>query len=199
MKNVDENSAHQKTFESFDAGNRNQAAVHIAQEFCLQDKSDLVNPLFIFGESGSGKTHLLLAMKDKLEHENPDMIVEYAIGSELIGSLIDAYCSLSKRSKSHSGNDDRKNPFDELQAVDVLLIDDVEPRQFGSNAALDILQQIASSYACKGGRIAVASSYSPTDFCFDSDSNPLRFQNKSSFAVCVNEAALASHPVSATV
>lgn len=59
---------------------------------------------------------------------------------------------------------------------DALLIDGVKPRQFRPKATIDVFQHRASSYAYKGGSIAVASMFSSSDFGFDGNPRPLRFR-----------------------
>ena len=47
------------------------------------------NPLYIFGGSGVGKTHLLHAVANAARKQNPGMVVRYATCDELLNDFYD--------------------------------------------------------------------------------------------------------------
>ncbi len=106
------------TFENFIVGSTNQFA-HAAS-FAVADNPNLIyNPLVIFGPSGVGKTHLLLAIKNHLKKKFPGRKIEYTRGEDFTNQLIQSL---------HEGNlgmgtiDDFRNKF---RNADVLLVDDI--------------------------------------------------------------------------
>ena len=67
------------TFENFVSGAENMHAYRSAQYFAaLADEPGQYTNLFIYGNSGLGKTHLLFAIKNYIEHELPGTRVKYA-------------------------------------------------------------------------------------------------------------------------
>ena len=108
-------------FENFIVGNSNKmahaASVAVANNPCLFDKNDKenYNPLFIYGNSGLGKTHLLYAIMNRISPRYPQLVIIYVKGEEFTNELID---SLSKKTTQQFRDKYRK--------ADVLLIDDIQ-------------------------------------------------------------------------
>ena len=102
------------TFESFIVGGDNRFA-HAAALAVANNPARAYNPLFIYGASGLGKTHLLHAIKNKLALTRPELKVLYIDGEKFTIELIAAIAA---------GNTE---PFhDKYRTVDVLLVDDVQ-------------------------------------------------------------------------
>ena len=76
---------------------------------------EVQNPLFIYGNSGLGKTHLLYAIKNVISKNDPSKKIIYVKGEDFTNELID---SLSKKTA------DRFR--DKYRTVDVLLVDDIQ-------------------------------------------------------------------------
>ena len=74
------------TFEHFVVGNSNKFA-HAAALAVADGKRDY-NPLFIYGESGLGKTHLLYAIRHSVESKFPHYNVIYVKGDDFLNELI---------------------------------------------------------------------------------------------------------------
>lgn len=107
-----ENSAY--TFENFIIGADNRFA-HAAAQAVAANPSNAYNPLFIHGASGLGKTHLLLAIKNSLEKNRPDLKVVYIGCEAFTNELITAI----RLNTTDSFREKYRN-------VDVLLVDDVQ-------------------------------------------------------------------------
>ena len=108
------NMASLYTFDNFIVGSSNRFA-HAACLAVSDNPSVVYNPLFIYGNSGVGKTHLMLAMKNHIESKFPDKKVEFLRGEEFTNSLIESI---------HSGT---INLFHQrFRTVDVLLMDDIQ-------------------------------------------------------------------------
>ena len=74
------------TFESFVVGNTNKFA-HAAALAVADGKKDF-NPLFIHGESGVGKTHLLCAIRHAVEKKFPHYNIVYVKGEDFLNELV---------------------------------------------------------------------------------------------------------------
>jgi len=79
-------SADEYTFEHFVVGNTNKFA-HAAALAVADGKRDY-NPLFIYGESGLGKTHLLCAIRHAVESKFPHLNIVYVKGEDFLNELV---------------------------------------------------------------------------------------------------------------
>ena len=77
------------TFENFIKGPSNQFAFAAAQAVAA-NPSGAYNPLFIYGNSGLGKTHLLNAVAAEFKKNFPDKSVVYAKSEAFTNEIIDA-------------------------------------------------------------------------------------------------------------
>ena len=102
------------TFERFVVGSSNKFA-HAAARAVADAPAMNYNPLFIYGESGLGKTHLLYAIAHKIHDEHPDYRIVYIKGDAFTNELIQAI------------REGRNQEFREkFRAADVFLMDDVQ-------------------------------------------------------------------------
>ena len=102
------------TFDSFIVGNSNKFA-HAACVAVAQRPAMDYNPLFIYGPSGLGKTHLMSAVVNEIRRKKKDLRVVYIKGDEFTNQLIE---SLAKQ---------EMNKFRErYRNCDILLIDDIQ-------------------------------------------------------------------------
>ncbi len=106
--------AEEYTFERFVVGNSNKFA-HAAARAVADNPSGSYNPLFIYGESGLGKTHLLYAIAHTIQQNHPDFRIVYIKGDSFTNELIQAI------------REGRNQEFREkYRAADVFLMDDVQ-------------------------------------------------------------------------
>ena len=101
-------------FENFIVGNSNKYA-HAVSLAVSEDPGTLYNPLFIYGGSGLGKTHLMQAIGVNIIRNNPKTKVLYVSTETFTNELIAA---INERKTKDFKNKYRK--------VDVLLIDDIQ-------------------------------------------------------------------------
>lgn len=102
------------TFDTFVIGASNRFA-HAATLAIAESPARAYNPLFIWGESGLGKTHLLHAAGNYAQRLFPGMRVKYVSTEEFTNDFI------------NSLRDDRKVAFKRsYRDVDVLLVDDIQ-------------------------------------------------------------------------
>lgn len=75
------------TFEKFVVGSSNKFA-HAAALTVAENPGSAYNPLFIYGQSGLGKTHLLCAIAHRIHQNHPDFRITYSKGDAFTNELI---------------------------------------------------------------------------------------------------------------
>ncbi|MEL6342276.1 MAG: chromosomal replication initiator protein DnaA [Myxococcota bacterium] len=80
----------EKTFSNFVVGACNQFAHAAAQAVCDQPGESQYNPLFIYGSTGLGKTHLLHAIGNHFLSQQPDGHVLYVTAEQFTNDVVDA-------------------------------------------------------------------------------------------------------------
>lgn len=102
------------TFSTFIIGPSNKFA-HAASLAVATNPAGSYNPLFIYGGSGLGKTHLLCAICSEINQTNPNFKIIYVKGEEFMNELIAAI-----------GAEKTKEFHDKYRQADVLLVDDIQ-------------------------------------------------------------------------
>ncbi|MFA5264545.1 MAG: chromosomal replication initiator protein DnaA [Opitutaceae bacterium] len=102
------------TFETFVVGSNNQMA-HAAALAVAQSPAQAYNPLFIYGDTGLGKTHLMHAIGHAILKNNPDSRVAYLSTEKFTNEFIQA---LQENSLTRFRQ--------RYRHVDVILLDDVQ-------------------------------------------------------------------------
>jgi len=77
------------TFEKFVVGSSNKFA-HAAAIAVAEEQTKNFNPLFIYGESGLGKTHLLYAIRHEVRRRHPEYNIVFVRGNDFMNELIAA-------------------------------------------------------------------------------------------------------------
>ena len=77
------------TFERFVVGSSNKFA-HAAAMAVANEETKNFNPLFIYGDSGLGKTHLLCAIRNVVRKRHPEYNIVYVKGEDFLNELIAA-------------------------------------------------------------------------------------------------------------
>jgi chromosomal replication initiator protein len=103
------------TFERFVVGSSNKFAHAAALAVATEKAGNDYNPLFIYGPSGVGKTHLLRAIRNTLRAAHPDYNIVYVRGDDFTNQLI------------HSLQAGKNVEFrDKYRNAHVFLMDDVQ-------------------------------------------------------------------------
>lgn len=102
------------TFDTFIVGSSNKFAHAAALAVATHDTRNY-NPLFIHGDSGLGKTHLLFAIMNEVKNRKPDSLVVYVKGEQFTNELIAAI-------KNQTTPEFREK----YRKADYLLVDDIQ-------------------------------------------------------------------------
>ena len=102
------------TFDTFIVGSSNKFAHAAALAVATHDTRNY-NPLFIHGDSGLGKTHLLFAIMNEVKNRKPDSFVVYVKGEQFTNELIAAI-------KNQTTPEFREK----YRKADYLLVDDIQ-------------------------------------------------------------------------
>ena len=104
------------TFDSFVVGSSNEL-IYAAAKSVAENPGESFNPLFIYGGTGLGKTHILMAIANELKIKQPSKTVLYATCEQFTNQLIDSI------SKGKNNSAEFRSTF---RGVDILLIDDIQ-------------------------------------------------------------------------
>lgn len=158
--NTQQKGANSLTFENFVIGDSNQMAYSMAVEVADHPGSSALNPLFIYGRSGVGKTHLLCAIKNYINEQYSDFNVIYMDSMELVNRYSDAAIEKNVDKQSF------KNFDDFFQQADVLLIDDIQGLQ-GKPGTLSALFRIFNKMITKGKQFVFSADRAPKNIDLD--------------------------------
>ncbi len=136
------------TFENFVVGPSNRES-YVASLATAMDPGNFYNPLFLYGKSGLGKTHLLHAIGNYVRVKNPSANVFYRSVDDFVEDVVKAF--------KDSGIETLK---DKYRQVDVMLLDDV---QFLSSKekSKEVLFSIFNLLINAGKQIVLTSDRSP--------------------------------------
>ena len=101
-------------FDSFVVGNSNRMA-HAASLAVAEAPAQAYNPLFLYGNSGLGKTHLMHSIAHFILDKKPDAKVLYVTSETFTNELINSI--------QNNKNEEFRNKY---RNIDVLLIDDIQ-------------------------------------------------------------------------
>lgn len=144
------------TFENFVIGKNNEfvgaAALSVAE-----DPAGTYNPLFIYGGTGLGKTHLIQAIGNKILKDKPALKIVYVTCDKFFNDIIDSILGHGADSRS-KGNRLRQY----YRTADVLIIDDI---QFiaKKKAVQEEFFHIFNELVSKGKQIIISSDQHPRE------------------------------------
>jgi chromosomal replication initiator protein DnaA len=135
-------------------------AYSMAVQVAEMPGSTALNPLFIYGKSGLGKTHLMRAIQNYVRETRPDLRTIYVDSEELISGYTDAVAEHDREKSSY------KNFKTYYEAADVLLVDDIQFLQ-GKKQTLDIVFQIFNKLINQGKQIVLSADRAPKNIDID--------------------------------
>lgn len=146
------------TFENFVYGPENSHAYRSALKFAaLADERGACTSLFIYGKSGLGKTHLLLAIKNELAEKSPEIKVKYANSQAYLDDLMTEF---DRQKKSNAPI------MQAYHGVDVLIIDDIQ-NIIGKRASVDYFFQLMDEFIRNNKKVVIAADRAPKDLSMD--------------------------------
>lgn len=148
------------TFENFVVGESNRMAYSMAVSVAEMPGSGPLNPLFIYGKSGLGKTHLMRAIQNYIGETQPYLRTVYVDSAELLSDYMEAGAAHDKEKTSY------KNFKTRYEEADVLLIDDIQYLQ-GKKQTLDIVFQIFNKLTNQGKQIILSADRAPKNIDID--------------------------------
>ncbi len=157
------------TFDTFIVGSKNEfaytACKSVANSVNLSASSiKPYNPLFIYGPSGLGKTHLLMAIKNEVKKNNPNMNIIYTnsetFSNELIVAIKNQTTNTFHQKYRHS---------------DFFLIDDIQFLSGKDASQEEFFHTFNELYQC-GKQIVITSDRPPKDINIIADRLKSRFE-----------------------
>ncbi len=158
------------TFESFVVGSSNKFA-HAAAIAVAANPGGAYNPLFIHGNSGLGKTHLLNAICNEIKRNNPSANIVYTSGEAFTNELVH-YLALARTNTTPNNMVEFHNKY---RSADILLVDDV---QFiaGKEATQEEFFHTFNALSNAGNQIVLTSDMPPKEIATLDDRLRNRFE-----------------------
>jgi chromosomal replication initiator protein len=146
--NKDTNLNPKYTFDNFVVGSFNELA-HAAALAVADNPGFNYNPLFIYGGTGLGKTHLIEAIGNKIAGDSKKKKIKYISSEKLVGGIVNAIRTNSMEAFKAS-----------LAPIDVLILDDI---QFiaGKNKSQEEFFHVFNSLYEKNKQIVLSSDRPP--------------------------------------
>lgn len=119
-KNINNNLNPNYTFDNFVVGDSNRLAQTVSLAVA-ESPGKLYNPLFLWGRSGLGKTHLMNAIGNYIV-ENTNLSVLYITSEQFIND----FTEINRKKPGEDNFNLVKNFKDKYRNIDVLLIDDIQ-------------------------------------------------------------------------
>ncbi|MEN3040272.1 MAG: chromosomal replication initiator protein DnaA [Bacteroidia bacterium] len=139
------------TFENFIEGECNRLARSAGMSVAQRPGQTAFNPLFIYGEVGQGKTHLVHAIGNYARLLHPDKVILYMTSDRFVQEYTD-----SVRSKKVS------EFLQRLQSVDFLIVDDIQ-YLVGKASTQDIFFHIFNHLHQKSRQIVITADAHPSE------------------------------------
>ena len=155
-------------FENFVVGENNKFA-HDAALAVAKKPAGKYNPLFIYGNSGLGKTHLMQAIGHYILFHNPELKVKYTKTDDYINDFI----SNSRKTNNSIENMSKFNK--KYTNIDVILIDDIQFIE-SKEKSMERMQHTFDKLYEKGKQIVITSDRLPEDIPKLTDALTSRFK-----------------------
>ncbi|KXB33938.1 replication initiator protein DnaA [Bacteroidales bacterium KA00251] len=139
------------TFDTFVGGISNNVPRTFAKHICEHPGTPVINPFFIYGAPGVGKTHLLNAIGHQLLKNEPSLRVLYVSTDNFVQQFTSAACN-------HKTADFTKY----YRQVDVLLIDDIQSL-IGKNKTQEAFFQIFNHLYLLGKQLVLTCDKPPVE------------------------------------
>ena len=151
------------TFDNFIVGNSNKFA-HAAAIAVAENPGKNYNPLFIYGNSGLGKTHLLWAIGHSIRERFPEKKISYIKGDDFTNEMVRSI----KEGKTEEFRSNYRN-------VDLFLVDDIQFIAGKQSTQIEFFHTINVIYEA-GHQIVITSDRPPMEMSLLDDRLRTRFE-----------------------
>ena len=151
------------TFDHFIVGNSNRFA-HAAAKAVSDNPGKTYNPLFIYGNSGLGKTHLLMAIGNAIHERDPRKTIVYIKGDDFTNQLVKAI--------KNGTTEEFRNKY---RNVDLFLVDDIQFIAGKQQTQNEFFHTFNSIYEA-GNQIVITSDRPPLEMATLDDRLRTRFE-----------------------
>ena len=151
------------TFDSFVVGSSNRFA-YAAASAVANEPGEKYNPLFIHGNSGLGKTHLLNAICHAVKQKNPNINIVYTRGEDFTNELI-KYIQTKSTEEFHN----------KYRSADILLVDDIQFIAGKESTQEEFFHTFEALYRA-GNQIVLTSDRPPKEIALLEDRLKTRFE-----------------------
>ena len=148
------------TFENFVIGESNRMAYSMAVAVAEEPGRQMLNPQFIYGKSGLGKTHLMRAIQNYVNETQPNLRTVYVDSADFLSGYVEATLAHDKEKTSF------RNFKSHYQEASILLIDDIQYLQ-GKEQTLDIVFQIFNHMVSEGKQVVLSADRAPKNITMD--------------------------------
>ena len=153
------------TFENFIEGDCNRLVRSVGMAVAIEPGKTAYNPLYIFGDSGLGKTHLAQAIGMEIKQRHPELQV--------------LYVSMNKFQAQYTTAVLNKEPNDFInfyQMVDVLIIDDIQELSGNKSSTQNAFFNIFNHLHLSGKQLILTSDKRPSELSDINDRLLTRFK-----------------------
>ena len=166
-KTRDMSGEYEYTFENFIVGGRNEFAYTACKSIAMADfyGPKPYNPLFIYGPSGLGKTHLLMAIKHVVTQKNPQLSIIYTNSENFTNDVV-----------YHLKHQTMADLREKYRSADFLLIDDIQFLS-GKEASQEEFFHTFNDLHQHGKQIVITSDRPPKDVQVLEDRLRSRFES----------------------
>jgi chromosomal replication initiator protein len=151
------------TFDNFIVGASNKFA-HAAAVAVSENPGKVYNPLFIYGNSGLGKTHLLLAIAQAIHEKDPTKKIAYLKGDEFTNQMVQSI-------QAGTAEEFRRK----YRNVDLFLVDDIQFIAGKQQTQEEFFHTFNNIYEA-GNQIVITSDRPPLDMVKLDDRLRTRFE-----------------------
>ena len=126
---------------------------HAASEAVVKVPGGIYNPLYIYGNVGMGKTHLMQAIGNGILNDSPDLVVKYITAERFVTEVVEAI-----------GKRHMKTFKQKFRNVDCLLIDDIQFFANKTSSQQELFYTFNELYECNK-QIVFTSDRAPSELC----------------------------------